>query len=278
MPLLQVIVLGIVQGLTEFLPISSSAHLALLGSLGPVLFGWPDQGLAFDIALHAGTLAAIIVFFFRDWVQVLAQGFGLRVNGDPALQRNRWLLWFMALGTIPLGLAGLLFQERAENAWRHNYYMIGTMLIAIGLVMWLAERAGRRQKDLGHLTLADTMTVGLAQALSVVPGVSRSGVTISAGLFRNLDRATAARFSFLLSTPAILAAAAKDAWDLFRHEGGLPQEMRAAFGIGMLVSGVVGAITIKFFLDFLRRRSLAFFVYYRVIFGIIVIALAVFRK
>jgi undecaprenyl-diphosphatase len=274
MPLLHVIVLGIIQGLTEFLPISSSAHLALI----PKLLGWEDQGLSFDIALHAGTLAAILIYFFKDWVQVILQGFGWGRGGDPNLQRNKSLLWFMVIATIPVGVAGLLFQKRAETLWRNDPYMIGGMLIGVGLLMWLAEYTGRRQKDLGHVSLGDAVTIGAAQALAVIPGTSRSGITIAAGLFRNLDRGTAARFSFLLSTPAIAAAAAKDAWDLFRHEGGIPAEMRIPFLLGILVSAIVGGVTIKFFLDFLRRRSLAFFVAYRVVFGIIVIALAKFFR
>ena len=274
MPLLHVIVLGIIQGLTEFLPISSSAHLALI----PKLLGWEDQGLAFDIALHAGTLAAIVIYFFQDWLQVIAQGFGLRMGGDPTLQRNKGLLWFLVIATIPLGVAGLLFQKRAESLWRNDPYMIGGMLIGVGVVMWLAEQAGRRQKDLGHVSMADAVSIGLAQAVAVIPGTSRSGITIAAGLFRNLDRGAAARFSFLLSTPAIAAAAAKDAWDLFRHEGGIPSEMRVPFLLGIVVSAAVGGLTIKFLLDFLRRRSLAFFVAYRIVFGIIVIALAKFFR
>jgi undecaprenyl-diphosphatase len=273
MPLLQVIVLGIVQGLTEFLPVSSTAHLALI----PWLFGWKDQGLAFDIALHVGTLAAVIVYFFRDWLQVIAQGLGIHVHGDPALERNRNLFWLLVAATIPIGVIGYLFQKKAETAWR-NPYTIGAMLIGVGIVMWIAESVGRRQKDLGQLSGADAITIGVAQALSVVPGTSRSGVTIAAGLFRNLNRETAARFSFLLSTPAIAAAAGKDLWDLMRHEGGLPPELRTAFALGIAVSAVTGCGVIYFFLNFLRKRSLSVFIWYRIIFGIIVIALASFFR
>jgi undecaprenyl-diphosphatase len=273
MPLFQVIVLGIVQGLTEFLPISSTAHLALI----PWLFGWKDQGLAFDIALHVGTLLAVIIYFFRDWMQILAQGFGMRTGGDPDLSRNRYLLWLLAIASIPVGIAGIIFKQQAETTWR-SPYVIGTMLIVVGLLMWAAEYAGRRQKDMGHITSADAISIGVAQALAVVPGTSRSGITISAGLFRNLDRRTAARFSFLLSTPAIAAAAGKDAWDLLKHEGGLPSAMHVPFAVGILVSAIVGCITIKFFMDFLRRSTFTVFIIYRIIFGIIVIALANFFR
>ena len=273
MPLVEVIVLGIVQGLTEFLPISSTAHLAVI----PWLFGWPDPGLSYDIALHVGTLAAVLLYFFRDWVQIIGQALGISVEADPVLQRNRGLLWLLIAGTIPAALAGLIFQKQAETTLR-TPNVIGAMMIAIGLVLWLAERAGRRQKDLSHLSFVDSLSVGVAQALAVVPGVSRSGITIAAGLFRNLDRPSAARFSFLLSTPVIAGAAAKDLWDLVRHEGGIPPEMRPAFLIGMAVSAVVGGLTIKFFLDYLKRRDLTCFVLYRLIFGIMIIALAHFFR
>ena len=274
MPLLHVIVLGIVQGLTEFLPISSSAHLALI----PWLFGWPDQGLSFDIALHLGTLAAVVLCFFRDWVQVFAQGFGLNFSGDPSLQRNRRLLWLLVLGSIPAGVVGLLVKEQAETVWRYNQYLIGSMFIGIGLFMWWADRQGRRNKDLGYVTTIDALVIGAAQAVALVPGVSRSGITISFGLLRNLDRASAARFSFLLSTPAVAGAALKDFYDLMKDGGGIPAGMRTPFALGILVSGITGALTIRFFLNFLRRRSLNLFVCYRLIFGIIVIALATFFR
>jgi undecaprenyl-diphosphatase len=276
-PLLHAIILGIIQGLTEFLPVSSSAHLALI----PWLLGWNDQGLSFDIALHVGTVLAVVVYFFRDWVQVIAQGFGLKLGSDPGIRRNPKLLWLLVLGSIPAGIAGLLVKDLAENVWRNNQYLIGSMLILVGLFMWWADRQGSRKKDLGNVSPADSLTIGAAQALALVPGVSRSGITICAGLLRNLDRATAARFSFLLATPAIAGAAAKDAWDLMRHGGGIagiPQDMRMALLVGVIVSAITGALTIQFFLNYLRKRSLSFFVWYRVIFGIIVIALATFFR
>ena len=277
MPLLHAIILGIIQGLTEFLPVSSSAHLALI----PWLLGWNDQGLTFDIALHVGTVVAVIVYFFRDWVQVIGQGFGLKIGSDPSIRRNPRLLWLLVLGSIPAGIAGLLVKDLAENVWRNNQYLIGSMLILVGLFMWWADRQGSRGKDLGNVSAMDSLTIGAAQALALVPGVSRSGITICVGLLRNLDRATAARFSFLLATPAIAGAAAKDAWDLMRHGGGIagiPPDMRTALMVGVVVSAISGALTIQFFLNYLRRRPLTFFVWYRLIFGIIVIALATFFR
>jgi len=269
MPLYQVVVLALIQALTEFLPISSSAHLAL----APWLFGWKDPGLTFDIALHAGTLVAIAIYFFKDWVQIIAQGFGLNIGNDPELKRNRSLLWLLAAASIPVGVMGWVFGKQAESTWR-NPYIIGGMLIGVGLLMWQAERLTNGKKDLGHVSGADAITIGLSQALAVIPGTSRSGITITTGLFRNLNRETAARFSFLLSAPAIAAAAGKKAWDIYKH-GGIAPDMRVPFAVGVAVSALAGAVVIAVFLRYLRRNSLMPFVYYRIIFGIIVIALAV---
>ncbi|MEZ5356857.1 MAG: undecaprenyl-diphosphatase UppP [Bryobacteraceae bacterium] len=271
MSILQVIILALIQGLTEFLPISSSAHLAL----APWLLGWKDQGLSFDIALHFGTLMAVVIYFFRDWLQVLAQGFGLSLGNDPELKRNPRLLWLMAAASIPVGVLGLLFKEYAETTLR-SPWVIGTMMIAVALVMEAADRVGRKQKGIEHVGLSDAVAIGLAQAVAIIPGTSRSGITISAGLFQNLDRHAAARFSFLLSTPAVAAAAAKAFLDLYK-EGGVPPDMRVAFVLGILVSGLSGLAAIGFLMNYLRRASLRVFVLYRIIFGIIIFALAFLR-
>jgi undecaprenyl-diphosphatase len=272
MPLYQVIVLALIQAITEFLPISSTAHLAL----APWLFGWKDPGLTFDIALHAGTLLAILVYFFRDWIQIIAEGFGFQGGYDPELRQNRSLLWLLAAGSIPIGVIGLLFNKQAETAWR-SPYVIGTMLIVVGVLMWIAERLAHGKKNLGQVQWGDGIAIGVAQALAVVPGTSRSGITITAGLFRSLSREAAARFSFLLATPAIAAAAAKDLWDMRKH-GGLAPDMRTPFAVGIAVSAIAGVVVIAYFLKYLRRKSLMPFVYYRIAFGIIVIALAAFFR
>ncbi|MEO5926472.1 MAG: undecaprenyl-diphosphatase UppP [Bryobacteraceae bacterium] len=271
MPIWQAVILGIIQGLTEFLPVSSSAHLAVM----PYLVGWKDQGIEFDIALHFGTLLAVLGYFFRDWWQILLQGFGMKSTGDETIARNPKLLWLLVAATIPAGVIGLLFEKQAEAAG-NNLYMIGTWSIVMGLVMAWAERTSSQRNDLSHVSVKDALVIGGAQALAVMPGVSRSGITMSAGLFQGLDRYAAARFSFLLSTPIITGAAAKNFLDMYKV--GVPEEMRVAFAVGIAVSAITGALTIRFFMDFLRSRSLAFFVRYRVIFGIIVIALAIFRS
>ena len=273
MSLFHVVVLAVVQGFTEFLPISSSAHLAL----APWLLGWPDQGLTFDIALHFGTLVAVIVYFFRDWLQLAAMGFGIRYTPNPELTRNPRLLWMIALATVPVGVAGLLLKDQVETTLR-SPVVIGIMLIAVGVLMGVAERLGARRKNVGSMSFGDTMAIGAAQAVAIVPGTSRSGITITAALFRDIDRESAARFSFLLSAPAIAGAALDAFLDLMKH-GGIEPGMGLAFALGMAVSAVTGCLVIAFFLRYLRRNSLNFFVYYRIVFGIIVIALAtVFRQ
>ena len=267
MSLLQVVILAVVQGLTEFLPISSSAHLAL----APWLLHWQDQGLTFDIALHCGTLAAVLIYFFRDWLQIAAQGFGIRYGGDEELKQNRMLLWLLALGSLPIGFFGFLFKDAAENVWRENRLLIGGMLIGVGLLMALAERCSRRTRGIRDVSRIDAVLIGLAQAVAIIPGTSRSGITITAGLFRHLDRAAAARFSFLLSTPAIAAAAAKALYDALKSSAPIDA---AAFAIGMAVSAATGCVVIAFLLNFLKRHSLKFFICYRIAFGLGVILLA----
>jgi undecaprenyl-diphosphatase len=272
MPLYQVIVLAVVQGLTEFLPVSSTAHINLTAWLA----GWSTPSQTFDIALHIGTLLAVLVYFFRDWVQIIAQGFGMDYGHDEELERNRGLLWLLAIGTIPVAVAGLLFSKQAERAEQEPLVM-GTMLIAVGLLMAAGEWMGRRTREMVGVNFVDASVIGLSQALAIVPGTSRSGITITAGLFRNLSREAAARFSFLLSTPAIGGAAAKAVYDVLKHKTFDPG-MQAAFTVGVVVSAVTGFAVIAWFLRFLRHRSLWFFVFYRIVFGIMVLALAFFRR
>lgn len=274
MPIYQVIVLAIVQSLTEFLPISSTAHLWAV----PWLFGWsnPELDLNFDIALHAGTLIALVLYFLRDWVQVAAQGFGLKIGSDREIADNRNLLWMLAIATLPVGILGYAFKDLAETAWR-NPMVIGSMLILVGIVMYIADVRRPGSKGIGEVTFFDSLFIGISQSLAIIPGVSRSGITISTGLFRDLDRHTAARFSFMLSTPALAGAALKAYLDLHKI-GGLTPAMKVPALVGVLVSALTGYLVIAFFLRYLRSHSLRFFVYYRVIFGIMVIALAIFFR
>jgi undecaprenyl-diphosphatase len=272
MPLYQAIILAIVQGLTEFFPVSSSAHLIVI----PEFLRWNDGGLVFDVALHVGTLAAIVIYFFKDWVQVIANGLGFSYAGSKPDENSRFLLWYLVVATIPGALAGWKWDKYAEHAWR-SPYIIGTAAILVAIYMAVADRTVERKTGLDQMTWRDAVVVGIAQAFAIVPGVSRSGSTIATARFCRMDREAAARFSFLLSAPLIAGAAAKKFYDVHK-EGGLPAEMRVPYAVGILVSGIVGILVIAFFLKYVRRHSLAVFIWYRVIFGIIVIALAVFFR
>jgi len=272
MPLYQAIILAIVQGLTEFFPVSSSAHLIVI----PEFLRWDDGGLVFDVALHTGTLAAIVIYFFKDWVQVIANGLGFSYRGSHPDENSRFLLWYLVIGTIPGALAGWKWDKYAEHAWR-SPYIIGTAAILVAIYMAVADRKIGRKSGLDQMTWSDAAIIGVAQAFAIIPGVSRSGSTIATARFCRLDREAAARFSFLLSAPLIAGAAAKKFLDVHK-EGGLPPEMRLPYAVGILVSGIVGILVIAFFLKYLRHHSLAVFVWYRIFFGIIVIALAVFFR
>jgi undecaprenyl-diphosphatase len=277
MPIYQAIVLAVVQGLTEFLPISSTAHLWLV----PWLLGWKDPGLTFDVALHAGTLLAVLVFFWRYWVEMAAMAVGWGGGSAPDagaashsvrtdLRQNPRLLWFLVIATLPAALAGWRFEHAAEEQLR-SPVVIGAALIVVGLLMWAGDWLGKRERDLGHVGLLDSFLVGVAQALAVIPGVSRSGVTMTAGLFRSMKRETAARFSFLLSTPIIAGAALKKGLEI-RHTG-LPHDMRLPFLCGALVSALVGYLVIAVLIRYLERRTFKVFVVYRVALGVIVLVL-----
>jgi undecaprenyl-diphosphatase len=270
MPLYQAIVLAIIQGLTEFLPVSSTAHLTII----PDLLHWKDPGLSFDVALHLGTLVAVLVYFFRDWVQVILNGVGISYRGAHPDENSRSLLWLLVLGTIPAALAGFKFEKYADQTLR-TPFIIGGAMIVFGLLMWLADRAGTARSGLDQMTGFDAITVGIAQAFALIPGVSRSGITLTAARFGGFSREAAARFSFLLSTPIIAGAAGKKGWELYKD--GLPEDMKLPYVVGIAVSAVVGLIVIAFFMRYLRRHSLSVFVWYRIVFGIIVVALAFFR-
>ena len=272
MPIYQVVVLGIVQGLAEFLPISSSGHLYLTSWL----LGWQTEGLDFDIMLHLGTLFAVLLYFGKDWVQIIAHGFGIRMAGDEVLKQNSNLLWMLALGSIPGAIAGYLFEKQADTAFR-NPFVIGAMLVVVGILMWIADSSSHLVRDLGMVSFLDALVIGISQAFAIIPGVSRSGITITTGLFRNLDREAAARFSFLLSTPIIAGAAGKALYNIHK-EHGLHSLFTGPFLIGVGVSAVTGCIVIGWFLHYLHRSTLRPFVYYRIAFGIIVLALAFIRR
>jgi undecaprenyl-diphosphatase len=277
MSLLQVVVLALVQAATEFLPVSSTAHLVLV----PWLLGWDDPGLLFDIALHLGTLGAVLVYFARSWVRLISFGFGRPIlapePGDPdeVIYRNPRLFWFLVAATFPAGIAGLALEDYVESTLR-SPVVIGVMLIAVGLLIWLAERRGQLDDDLDRMSLRQAMLIGCAQAIALIPGTSRSGITIAAALLLGFRRPAAARFSFLLSSPIIAGASLKAALDVW--EEGIPLAMQVPFFVGIVVSAVAGYAVIALFLRYLQRATMSVFILYRVIFGIIVLALALFFR
>lgn len=276
MPLYQAIVLALVQAFTEFLPISSTAHLTLF----PWLLGWQDPGLAFDVALHAGTLVAVLLYFFKDWLTLTLCGLGLKYPASATAEevgQHRKLFWYMVIGTIPGGLLGALFEKTIEERFR-TPYVIAISLILVALVMWWADSKSRLTRPIEQSNIADAVAIGTAQALALCPGVSRSGITITTGLFRGFTREAATRFSFLLSTPLIAGAVVSHLPKLMKlHKAGGLDLPLSTLLISILVSGVVGYFVIAFLLRYLQTHTLKVFVFYRLLFGIIVLVLAFFQ-
>jgi undecaprenyl-diphosphatase len=261
---LEAIVLGIVQGLTEFLPVSSTAHLRIV----PALLGWEDPGAAFTAVVQLGTMAAVLLYFRTDlgriattWVASLRR---------PQLRRelDARMGWYIVLGTVPIAIFGLIFKDQIESGAR-NLYLIGCTLIVLGLVLLVAERVGHRKRELCDLNARDGAIIGLAQAAALVPGVSRSGATISAGLFLGLDRESAARYSFLLSIPAVVLSGLFEA----RHIGGEGAVAAVPTVLATLLAFIVGYASIAWLLRWLVAHSTAVFVAYRVALGGLVLAL-----
>lgn len=254
MDYIQALSLALLQGLTEFLPISSSAHLILM----PTLLGWPDQGLAFDVAVHVGTLFAVVMYYRRDLWLMSQEWFGSVVGRHSATDESR-MAWYVILGTIPAGLVGISMSDQVETALRAPLVIAAsTALFGIGL--WLAQKLGIEQRT--QLNWKDALLVGLFQALALIPGTSRSGITITAGLLLGFTRDMAARFSFLLSVPLIALAGMVKALDLFKSGEPVMWDM---MGIGALVSFAVAYLTISWFLKLLDRIGLMPFVIYRLL-------------
>ncbi len=260
----EAIVLGLVQGLTEFLPISSSGHLRIV----PALLGWPDPGAGFTAVIQLGTMAAVLIYFRADlWRIAVAWLRELRVPIRQASQEAR-LGWFIVLGTIPISIFGFVFKDQIESGAR-SLYLIGSALILFSFVMVLAERVGTRRRDLSEMNGRDGLFVGMAQALALIPGVSRSGATISAGLFRGFDRIAAARYSFLLSVPAVVLSG------LFElRKIGEDGASVGATAIATLVAFASGYLAIAWLLRYLSTHTLEIFVVYRIALGVLVLALA----
>jgi len=257
MSLIHIIVLALVQGLTEFLPISSSAHLIMV----PVLSDWPDQGLAFDVAVHVGTLSAVVWYFRNEVFHMTRDWF------DSCRQRQQVgesrLAWAVIWGTVPVVIAGLLLHDMVDTVFR-SPLVIAWATIGFGLLLWAADLLGQRQRDEHHLTWRDVVVIGMAQALALIPGTSRSGITMTAGLFMGLTREAAARFSFLLSIPTILMAGAYKGMQLVKEAATV--DWLAMF-IGVVLSALTAYLCIHLFLKLLERIGMLPFVLYRLLLG-----------
>ncbi|WP_045860488.1 undecaprenyl-diphosphate phosphatase [Teredinibacter purpureus] len=262
MDIVQVVVLALIQGITEFLPISSSAHLILPKEL----LGWPDQGLAFDVAVHVGTLSAVMFYFRRDIVDLIS-GWGLSVAGKGTNSNGR-VAWCIIAATIPAGVFGLLFDDYIEANLRSTS-VIATTTILFGVVLAVADRLPSKVKDLTQLTLYAAIIIGFAQALALIPGTSRSGITITAALFLGFSRTDSAKFSFLLSMPIILLGGGYKGLELVL---GNAEVDWLALGLGILLSGASAYLCIHYFLSFINRLSMMPFVVYRLVLGVLLIA------
>ena len=256
MTLIQIIVLAVVQGLTEFLPISSSAHLILV----PILSDWPDQGLAFDVAVHVGTLSAV-VWYFRHDVMTMSKDWTVSCLQRKTIGDSR-LAWAVIIGTIPVGAAGLLLHDFVDTLLR-SPQVIAWATIGFALLLWWADVQGKRQRDEHHLNWKDIIVIGLAQVLALIPGTSRSGITMTAGLMLGLTRSAAARFSFLLSIPVILLAGGYKSLKLLQIGN---VDWMAIF-IGIILSAVTAYMCIHIFLKVLERMGMLPFVIYRLLLG-----------
>ena len=265
MDALHAIVLALVQGLTEFLPVSSSAHLILL----PRLLGWTDQGLAFDVAVHIGTLTAVIAYFRHDVMNLFSAWIQSCVSWQ--LDANARLAWLVVLGTIPVAVAGLLLHDFIESTLR-SPVVIAVATIGFGLILGLADLRGRKIRTETSLRVTDVLWIGLAQALALIPGTSRSGITMTAALALGLTRSAAARFSFLLSVPVILMAGGYESLQL------LQQAEPVAWGsivLGTVVAGVSAYLSIHFFMQLIEKVGMLPFVIYRLLLGVFLLLLFV---
>jgi undecaprenyl-diphosphatase len=267
MTILQAIVLGLVQGLTEFIPISSTAHLEIV----PVLLGWGDPGAAASAVIQFGTLLAAILYFFRDIVRLIGGFFRGLITRHPLADTDSREAWLVVIGTIPIVVLGLLFKKHIESTLR-GLWIVSTMVIVVAILMWLAERFAQRQqlKDFDQLTVADGVAIGVGQCLALIPGSSRSGSTIMTALFRRVDRPTAARYSFLLSIPAVGGAGMLE---LLKERHHLADLGWTSIIIAIVVAFVSGYASIWFLINYLKRHTTHVFIYYRLVLGVVMFAL-----
>ena len=261
MGIMEALILGIVQGLTELLPISSSAHLALI----PWIFNW-DIPASFDVALHFGTLLAIAIFFFKDWIQLIKGGYKQVVKKEKSTEGRMY--WYLVIATIPGGIIGFVLDKVAGNSLEQMPLLIAGALIIMGIILYIVDEKAPTKTEYKDMTFKQTFLIGLSQALAFIPGVSRSGVTMTAGRALGVSRESTAKYSFLLSTPIVLAATIFKAKEFV---------LDIPFVIGVLASFIVGLFVIKFLLEYLKKGSFKIFAIYRVIIGIVIIGIFVSR-
>lgn len=267
MTILQSIILGIIQGIGEFLPISSSAHLIAI----PWILKWPQHTLAFDVALHVGTLLAVLSFFWRDWIKLIKGGIvtGLKTHEGK-------MFWFIVVASIPGAIIGKLLEEQAETTFRSGSIMpllIASTMAGMGLILFLADKFGKKEDDFSKINFIQSFLIGCSQALAIIPGVSRSGITMTTGRFLGLNRESAAKFSFLLSTPIIAGSALLKFKDITHGAIGSP-----SFLIGMVTSAITGFLCIGFLLKYLKKSNFNIFVIYRLCFAALLVILFFVRK
>ncbi len=259
---LQALVMGLVQGLTEFLPISSSGHLILV----PWFFGWKDpfiDSLAFGVMLHMGTLLALLVYFWRDWLRLIPAGLASVRDRSLRDDPDRRLAWLIVVATIPALIVAPLLNDMIET-WVREPARVAVMLCVGAAILWLAERWGSKLREMASLTFGNALGIGVAQVLALIPGISRSGISISAGLFAGLTRESAARFSFLMATPVVAAAGVWEARKLIVGGSDVTPELRLIL-IGFCAAALAGLLAIRFMLEFLRRQPVTLFVAYRIL-------------
>lgn len=258
---LQALILGIVQGLTELLPISSSAHLNLI----PWIFNWniPES---FDVALHFGTLLAIVLFFYKDWIKLIKGGYNQVIKKEKTFEGK--MFWYLVIATIPGGIIGFLLDHFIGDKLGRMPLIIAIALIVMGIILYIADKKSSSKTDYEHMTFKQTFLIGCSQALAFIPGVSRSGVTMTTGRLMGVDRESTAKYTFLLSTPIVFGATI---FKLKDFVFGLP------FFVGVLASFVVGVFVIKFLMEYLKKGSFKIFAIYRVLLGLAIIALYIVR-
>ena len=267
MTIFQALILGIIQGLTELLPVSSSAHLAVF----PWIFKWEEIPESFDIALHFGTLLAVSLFFIKDWIELIKGGFKQVVKKEESVEGK--MFWYLVIATIPAGIISLILDKLSEKIFPEgsNIWLvaIAVALIVMGIILYIVDKKSKSDTDYEHITLPQAVLIGISQAIAAAfPGVSRSGITMTIARALGVDRESAAKYSFLLSTPIILAAV------LFSLDEFV---FSLAFVIGVLASFIVGIVVIKFLLDYLKKGSFKVFAIYRIVFGVVIFVLTFIR-